>query len=72
MSYQLLDTKMIADMLAYGNRTVRDKLVKRKDFPKPLYLPCGEAGCSRKRWKKSEVIEWLERINPPQNRETHD
>ena len=46
-----LDAKAIAEFLGYSYPYVRDQVVHRPDFPKPLRL--GHA-----RWLKSEVARW--------------
>ncbi len=58
-----LDPKGIGDILGLAAKTIRDKIVREVGFPLPVYLPMGEKGCARKRWRRSEVVAWMERIN---------
>lgn len=60
---QLMDPPAIAALLCVKPRTVRDKYAKMDGFPDPIYLPAGEGGCSRKRWKKTDIMDWIERMN---------
>ena len=62
-NYELLDAKLVGSILKVATKQVHEKYAKLDGFPVPIFLPSGESGKSRKRWRKSDVIDWIERIN---------
>ena len=54
MNDKLLDQKELAEYLGMSKVTVW-KLQKEKDFPRPIVI------LTKKKWKRSEIDEYLER-----------
>jgi len=51
----------IADYLNVCKRQVAERYAMLPDFPKPIRLP-SQKGRGLYRWKKSEIIEWVESL----------
>lgn len=56
----LLLPSEVADYLRVTVRQVTERYAMRPDFPKPVLLPSPTGAAPRKRWRKSEVLQWLE------------
>jgi len=60
MDEKYLDTKGVGELLSVRPRTVAERYSKVKGFPEAIYLPAGDRGMARKRWRMSEIIQWME------------
>ena len=52
----------ITDIAGYLNMSIRhvqDRIVNQPNFPRPIRIPTMQ-GRANPRWKKHEVIEWVE------------
>jgi predicted DNA-binding transcriptional regulator AlpA len=57
----LLKAEDIATILQVAPRVVSEIYAMRSDFPTPIRLP-SEKGQGRYRWKREEVMEWIESL----------
>lgn len=55
MEKLLIDLSDLSEMLGVSQRTIKDELMKRKDFPLPVSL-----GPRMKRWKRDDVVSWVD------------
>ena len=56
---RFLSASSVAKMLDCSVRTVRERYSLTSGFPEPHYLPEGVKGRPAKRWKESDVIDWM-------------
>ena len=56
MEEKLLDTNDLSAMLSLHLKTVKKMLREENDFPKPIMITP-----HTRRWKRSEIIEWMEK-----------
>lgn len=54
---QLLTLDDITELVQLSRQYVRDRLVKRPDFPRPTFALSQKC----KRWKREDVVGWIER-----------
>jgi predicted DNA-binding transcriptional regulator AlpA len=57
MSQSLIDTRAIAGMLGMSTKHVRERLVRRPDFPRPAL----QLSVKTRRWDLADVQVWLEK-----------
>ena len=56
MNHELIDLHDIAAMMGITHDYLRDRIIKRKDFPKPTIRLSQKV----KRWNRQDIILWLE------------
>ena len=54
---EMLTPEDVAEILKVNTRQLTERIMKRKGFPRPLNQ---QVMGSLKRWKKNEIIEWIE------------
>lgn len=54
---ELLTAEAVAELLKVKPRQLKDRICKRHGFPRPLNP---RVMGSIKRWKKSDIVEWIE------------
>lgn len=62
MEKHLVDMTQMSQMLSVSLNTLRNDILKREDFPKPVSI-----GPRTKRWKVSDVMEWVDYLKDTQS-----
>lgn len=61
LTVDLWSTREVAQFLKHTEKTTRDKIVAKPDFPRPIRISTGARGRGHPRWKAREVIAWAEK-----------
>ena len=54
----LWDTADVAEYLCTGSAEVRERLITRPGFPRPIRLPTATGGKGHPKWYAREIIAW--------------
>ena len=57
MEKLLVDLSDLSEMLGVSQRTIKDEVMKRKDFPSSVSL-----GPRMKRWKRDDIVNWVNNL----------